>query len=51
MFRVVDKQGRFRSRMLHKEYSNAVVYKRKLEKKYPEYDWMIVKVINAKEGK
>lgn len=51
MFRVVDKQRRLRSLMLHKDYSNAVTYKRKLEKKYPEYDWTIVKVINVKEDK
>lgn len=43
MWRVVDAKGR-KTSITTCQYRNAVAYKLALARKYPEYEWVIVKV-------
>lgn len=43
MWRVVDAKGR-KTSITTNQYRNAIEYKRIMARKYPEYEWIIVKV-------
>lgn len=43
-WRVVDKYGRKRSRIIFTEIQAAIRYKRIISERIPGYDWIVVKV-------
>lgn len=43
-WRVVDRQGRKQSRITFTDIHTAARYKKIISRRFPEYDWIVVKV-------
>lgn len=43
-WRVVDRQGRKQSRVTFMDMRTAIHYKKIISARFPEYDWIVVKV-------
>ena len=45
-FKIYDKTRKRASAWIHTSYAQAVAYKKLLQKRFPDSDWYIVKLIN-----